>query len=614
MELVLQKQSNQLAQSGSRPISSYGGGGGGSGAAGGMGNMAGELISSLQELTSGIRKLVTAVQFNTKAIMSGPASIASDGGQGKGLEDAVEGNRARDAQTGLLAKIEENTRGGGGKKDGKKDDKKKSDWSFLDYIKGFGLAIAAGLGVVVGLITAQIKSMKFFGKLLLEGAEGIGKVLKRFAKFLGLDEVGANIQEKFKRMVTFVEDIISSVKQRITKVGSGIANFFEESITKFKKYFSFFEDSKVGKMLSSIGTFISDLVGKFVKPFKEAFSALSGDGVVMKIIKSVQEFFGGFGRYFTKLSGVFTVVSKLVAKLAYPIAIIMGVWDTVEGAIEGYKKEGFLGAIQGGITGLINGVFMSFFDLIKDGVSWILDKVGFKDAAKFLDSFSFSDIYAKMMDMLFHPIRTLQEAFDSLDFEALVFAPMAKAWNWLNESLGGIPQMIFDNIKLYIIDPLTNAFAPVVDMFKNMADKVIGFFSSFKIPGVEVDIPYVGKFGIGPWYPFKSNEKSQQAAAPPAAAQGSSAVTPAESNKARADFAKTDPRLITNQPADASNVTNASKTNADAAAARKTGGGASNTVIAPSVSNVSHKTELIRPSIRNQESSVSQWLRRDLSF
>jgi hypothetical protein len=33
MELVLQKQSNQLAQSGSRPISSSGGGGGGSGAA-----------------------------------------------------------------------------------------------------------------------------------------------------------------------------------------------------------------------------------------------------------------------------------------------------------------------------------------------------------------------------------------------------------------------------------------------------------------------------------------------------------------------------------------------------------------------------------------------------
>jgi hypothetical protein len=613
MELVLQKQSNQLAQTGSRPIGSYGGGGGGSGAAGGMGNLAGELISSLQDLTSGIRKLVTAVQFNTKAIMSGPASMVSDSGQGKGLEDTVEGNRARDAQTGLLAKIEENTRGGG-KKDSKKDEKKKSDWSFLDYIKGFGFAIAAALGTIVGLFTAQIKTMKFFGKLLMEGAEGIGAVLKRFAKFLGLDEVGANIQKKFQKIVTFVEDVVSGMRERIGKIGSTIANFFEESITKFKKYFSFLEESEIGKKLKSIGTFISDTVSRFVEPFKDAFKALGEEGTIMKFVTKIKDFFGGIGEYLGKFSKVFGVVSKLVAKIAYPIQIIMGIFDTVTGAIEGFKKEGVLGAIQGGITGLINGVFLSFFDLVKDGISWILDKIGFKDAAKFLDSFTFSDLFSDLMDKIFHPIRTLQEAFDKLDLKALVFEPMAKAWTWLNESLGGIPQKIVDNIKLYILDPLSNAFAPVVDMFKNMADKVIGFFSSFKIPGVEVDIPYVGKFGIGPWYPFKSSEKTQQAAAAPAAPQGTSAGTPEAANKTRAEFAANDPRLVSKQPEDASKVTNASKENADAAMARNGNGGANNTVIAPSVSNVSHKTELIRPSIRNQESSVSQWLRKGLSF
>ena len=610
MELVLQKQSNQLAQSGSRPMGSFSGGG--SGAAGGMGNMAQELITSLQDLTSGIKKLVTAVQFNTRAISSMPSGT-SDMGQGKGLEDTVEGNRARDAQTGLLIKIEENTRGFG-KKDEKKDDKKQES-SWLETIGKWGLAIAAGLGVFAGLLSAQIKTMKFFAKLLMEGAEGIGKVLKRFAKFLGLDDIGSNIQEKFKRMVTFVEDIVSSVKQRITKVGSVIANFFDESVAKFKKYFSFFEESDIGKKLKSIGTYISDTVGKFIEPFKNAFKALGEEGAVMKIFNNIKEFFGGIGKYFTKLSGVFSVVSKLVSKLAFPIGIIMGIWDTVEGAIDGYKKEGILGAIQGGLTGLINGVFMSFFDLIKDGISWILEKVGFKDAAKFLNSFSFSDLFSSLMDKIFHPIRTLQEAFDKLDLKALVFEPMAKAWNWLNESLGGIPQKIVDNIKLYIMDPLTNAFAPVVDMFKDMASKVIGFFSTFKIPGVEVDIPYVGKFGIGPWYPFKSNAKAEGApAAAPPAPQGTSAGTPAAANAARAEFAKTDPRLLTNQPAEASNVTTASKNNADAAVARTGGGGASNTVIAPSVSNVSHKTELIKPSIRNQESSVSQWLRREMSF
>jgi len=604
MELILQKQSNQLVETNSRPIGSYGGGGGSS-SGGGMGNLAQELINSLQDLTSGIRKLVTAVQFNTKAIMSTPTSV-SDAGGGKGLEDTIEGNRARDAQTGLLAKIEENTRGFG--KLEKKKEEKQDDSSWLGSIGKWGIMLAGALGTIVGLFNSQIKTMKFFGKLLMEAAEGVGKIIKRFAKFLGVDDFGANIQKKFQQIVTFVEDVVSSLRQKITKVGSSIVNFFEESVAKFKKYFSFFEESEIGKKLKGIGTFISDTVSRFVEPFKDAFKALGGDGIIMKIVGSIKDFFSGIGAYFDDFAKVFGAVSKIVTKIAFPLQIIMGLWDTVKGAMEGYEKEGIFGAIQGGITGLINGVFMSFFDLIKDGISWILGAIGFDDAEKFLDSFTFSDLFASLMDKIFHPIRTLQEAFDGLDLAALVFEPMAKAWAFLNEALGGIPQKIADNINLYIIQPLANAFAPVVNMFKDMAAKVIGFFKDFSIPGVSIKIPFKDDpLKIGPWYPFRGDTKSEGSEA--AKPQGTSAGTPEAANASRAEFAKTDPRLITNQPVDASNVTAASARNADAAVARNNSGNAGNTVIAPSVSNVSNKTELIRPPTRNQESSVSSWLR-----
>ena len=604
MELILQKQSSQLVETNSRPIGSYGGGGGSS-SGGGMGNLAQELISSLQDLTSGIRKLVTAVQFNTKAIMSTPTSV-SDAGGGKGLEDTVESNRARDAQTGLLAKIEENTRGFG--KIEKKKEEKQDDSSWLGSIGKWGIMLAGALGTIVGLFNSQIKTMKFFGKLLMEAAEGIGKIIKSFAKFLGVDEFGANIQKKFQQIVTFVEDIVSSLRQKITKVGSSIVNFFEESVAKFKKYFSFFEESEIGKKLKGIGTFISDTVGRFVEPFKDAFKALGGDGIIMKIVGSIKDFFSGIGAYFDDFAKVFGAVSKIVTKIAFPLQIIMGLWDTVKGAMEGYEKEGIFGAIQGGITGLINGVFMSFFDLIKDGISWILGAIGFDDAEKFLDSFTFSDLFSSLMDKIFHPIRTLQEAFDSLDLKALVFEPMAKAWEFLNESLGGIPQKIVDNIDLYIVQPLANVFAPVVNMFKDMAGKVIGFFKDFSIPGVSIKIPFKDDpLKIGPWYPFKGDTKSEGGDA--AKPQGTSAGTAEAANASRAEFAKTDPRLITNQPVDASNVTAASARNADAAVARNNSGNAGNTVIAPSVSNVSNKTELIRPPTRNQESSLSSWQR-----
>jgi hypothetical protein len=606
MELVLQKQSNQLAQSGSSPISSYGGGGG-SGSAGGMGNLAGELISSLQDLTSGIRKLVTAVQFNTKAIMSGPAGLPDSGG-GKGLENEIEGNRARDAQTGLLSKIEENTRSMGGKDDKKKDKKDGGDW--LGNIAKFGLIIAGALGFVAGLFKAQIETMKFFAKLLREGVEGIGKIFKSFTqtklgKFLGLDDLSAKMQQKFKNIVSFVEGVIDTIKSKITKIGSAVAGFFEESVTKFKKYFSFFEDSKIGQILKSIGTFISDVVGKFVAPFKEAFSALGGDGVVMKIIKGIKEFFGGIGQYFSKLSVVFDVVKKLVSKIFVPIQIIMGIFDFVTGAIEGYEKDGPLGAIQGGITGLINGVFMSFFDLVKDGISWILEKIGFKDAAKFLDSFTFSDLFASLMDKIFHPIRTLQEAFDSLDLKALVFEPMAKAWAWLNESLGGIPQKIVDNIDLYIVQPLANVFAPVVNMFKDMAAKVIGFFKDFSIPGVSIKIPFKDDpLKIGPWYPFKGDTKSEgggDTTAKPAAAGDTKSATPVTASETN--------KVSTVAPTEASNVTAASKNNAESALARaQTVGNNTSVVNAPVMTN-NKTTQVIKPPIRNTEPSVNSYLR-----
>jgi len=601
MELVLQKQSNQLAQTGSKPISSYGGGGGGSGAAGGMGNLAGELISSLQDLTSGIRKLVTAVQFNTRALSSVPTT---SGGDGKGLETEIEGNRARDIQSGLLSKIEENTRGMGGKKDDKKKDKKE-DSSWLANIGKFGLLIAGALGFVAGLFKAQIETMKFFAKLLAEGATQVGKALKGLAKFLGLDGFGASIAEKFKQVVTFVDGIIDTIKSKITKIGSTVAAFFEESVAKFKKYFSFFEESEIGKKLKSIGTFISDTVGKFVEPFKDAFKALGEEGTVMKFISKIKDFFGGMGEYFSKFSKVFGVVSKIVSKIAYPLQIIMGLWDTVKGAMEGYEKEGIFGAIQGGITGLINGVFMSFFDLVKDGISWILEKIGFNDAAKFLDSFTFSDLFASLMDKIFHPIRTLQEAFDNLDLKALVFEPMAKAWAFLNDALGGIPQKIVDNIDLYIIQPLANIFAPVTKMFSDMAAKVIGFFKDFSIPGVSIKIPFKDEpLKIGPWYPFKGDTKSESgggdAAKPAAAAEtkGATPVVASETNK-----------VSTVAPTEASNVTAASKTNAESALARaQTVGNNTSVVNAPVMTN-NKTTQIMKPPIRNTEPSVNSYLR-----
>ena len=186
---------------------------------------------------------------------------------------------------------------------------------------------------------------------------------------------------------------------------------------------------------------------------------------------------------------------------------------------------------------------------------------------------------------------------------------MAKAWAWLNESLGGIPQKIVDNIDLYIIQPLANIFAPVTKMFSDMAAKVIGFFKEFSIPGVSIKIPFKDDpLKIGPWYPFKGDTKSESGggdAAKPAAAagdtKGATPVTASETNK-----------VSTVAPTEASNVTAASKTNAESALARaQTVGNNTSVVNAPVMTN-NKTTQIIKPPIRNTEPSVNSYLRSRL--
>ena len=603
MELVLQKQSNQLAQSGSSPM-------GGSGASmGSGGNPAAALISSLQDLTSGIRKLVTAVQFNTRAISGIPSA---SGGGGKGLENEIEGNRSRDAQTGLLLKIEENTRGMGGGKAEKKDDKKKSDWSFLDYIKGFGLALAASLGAIAGMIAGQFKTMKFFFDKIVDSIRFVGKTLLKFANFLDDLLFNGNIQKKFQQIATFVDDLVSGLKQRISNIGKSIGDFFDDAAKQFKKMFSFLEESDIGKRIKSVITSVEETMMGLWKSIKGVFSGLSSEGTIGKIFKAIGNFFTDVGAYFGKLSGVFNAVFKAFSKIFFWVGIVMGIFDTVTGAIDGYKKDGVLGGVKGAITGLINGVFLSFFDLLKDLQSWALEKLGFTQAAAFLDSFSFQDLFTKLVDKTFdiilNPIKYITGLFDKLDLKALIFDPMSKAWTFLNESLGGIPQKIVDNIELYIITPLTNAFKPVVNMFKDMAAKVIGFFKDFSIPGVSIDIPFKKEpLKIGPWYPFRGDTKSEGGgdAAKPAAVSG-------DTKNAAPVVANDTNKVSTVAPADASTVTNASKTNAETALNRAQTVPSSNTVVnAPN--NVMNKTtQISRPPIRNTEPSVSSYLRSRL--
>jgi len=56
----------------------------------------------------------------------------------------------------------------------------------------------------------------------------------------------------------------------------------------------------------------------------------------------------------------------------------------------------FDGMVQGAVE-VIRGIFIIPLDLLKSGLSWLLGKLGFSEAEKLLDSFSFNEMYDKMV-------------------------------------------------------------------------------------------------------------------------------------------------------------------------------------------------------------------------
>ena len=101
---------------------------------------------------------------------------------------------------------------------------------------------------------------------------------------------------------------------------------------------------------------------------------------------------GTFKSIMNAVKPIFGVFRTLGRVIFFPLTIIMGVFDSIKGAIEGFKQEGILGGILGAIGGLARGLIGMPLDLLKSGISWIAGKLGFENFSEMLDSFSFSDM------------------------------------------------------------------------------------------------------------------------------------------------------------------------------------------------------------------------------
>ena len=145
-----------------------------------------------------------------------------------------------------------------------------------------------------------------------------------------------------------------------------------------------------------------------------------------------------FGAIFAKIGAAFAVLKTFfvatlmpfLAAAAVPIAIIVGVVAGIVLAIYSLKKgfDDFMFELEAtgsiweatktGIVSVISNILGLPFDLLKDGVSWILGQIGsvfglesFTKASKVLDDFSFVDMLTDMLTFLGYSISGVFDGF-----------------------------------------------------------------------------------------------------------------------------------------------------------------------------------------------------------
>ena len=424
-------------------------------------------------LSNQLANIAKAIQKNTASIAALATGRNPDSGKkvekaksdtGGLSEKDLEQEEFQNKDLRLLGKIEENTR----------PDKKAKEGGFFESLGKWGKILAVAIGSLIGVIQAKIRAIKYFIDLLVPD----GLIVK--------------VKKVFSNIGKFFEDIAIAAREKVGGIFGSVTKFITESVGKLKTFFTFGEDSVVVKVFSGIKTFLTKLIG----PFVEAFSVIKD--LVSGPIGKVAELFGGIGEYLGMFARVIGKVAGIVGKLFLPITIVMTIWDTVKGAMEGFAKEGIIGGIKGAITGLVNSLIFGPLDLIKDAIAWILGVFGFDNAKKLLDSFSLEEVFKGFVDAVFKPVEMIKDIF-------------FKIVNW----------------------------------FRNLEIPAIGFSAFGK------------SFKMGPWKPFASDQKETAPTAPEASTP--KVAPPATANVVYSKSAETSNQYPVTQPAP-TNVVNAPTT------------------------------------------------------
>ena len=403
------------------------------------------------------------------------------------FKDVVEGlKKNKESQDAGFKRVEDAVMGGTKENKGAVEETKKKEASARKKELTLFGEIAFGIKAMnkslqEGLAKLKDKSLGGLGMIaaLVAGPFiAIGAFFKQIGmelKFLQTLVKGNRIQKAFAPIKSFFAAIGRLGK---TLGGGQLKSLVKINMKPFIMVIDLFK--AMGKDLKPLGTTVAKnvktgitAVMKFVTPVLNFFKSIIGAA------KTSASFMTGFA----KIAPFFKTIGSTLGKFFLPITIVMSAFDAVTGFMDGYKTGGILGGIEGGITKMFNGLVSMPLDLLKDLLSFILEKFGFGNASKALDSFSFKDFFTDIFKSIFDGIKGgiafIKELFTFPEDGGILstlgklidilFLPLNLAINFIKGLFGFEEKDADGNIEPFSIGKfITDMITKVIDYIKNI--------------------------------------------------------------------------------------------------------------------------------------------------
>jgi hypothetical protein len=285
------------------------------------------------------------------------------------------------------------------------------------------------------------------------------------------DQINSVIEQAQDNLMKFVNDV-QKIMFTLNQGFIRLQNFVNINIVP--KLGSSIDD--VSKVIKQTFTVIGNSL-KFIGSIFRPIIALLSGGVSEALIASAK--LGGALKFFKGIGKVF-------GKLFLPLTIFITAWDTIKGAVEGFKEDGIIGGIEGAVTGFFNSLIFAPLDLLKKATEWILDKVGLTGVSDALSKFSFQDAFDKIVGKIFDGVQGVivfvQDLFTFPEdggplavfgkMTDILYTPINLAVNFVKGIFGfGDPEVPF-KMSDFLGSLVTNIFGKIGDAFSEFALKL----------------------------------------------------------------------------------------------------------------------------------------------